>query len=150
MRRSYPARPPARADIAAISPRLHRVLTRRSVARREHGAIVTQLAVEAGVIEVAELRLDPATLQAYIDGASAGLTRTEFRLLYALAADQGSVVSRRELLERVWGNRARRERAVDDVVQTLRAKIDRRAPRHAFLHTRPRVGYQIEPRAKHG
>jgi two-component system response regulator PrrA len=111
---------------------------------------MSRFAVETGVIELAELRLDPATVQAYIEGANAGLTRLEFRLLYALAEERGSVLSRRELVERVWGNGARRERAVDDVVHTLRTKIDRRAPRHAFLHTRPRVGYQIEPREKHG
>ena len=34
-------------------------------------------------IEIEELRIDPRQVQAYIDGESAGLTPTEFRLLYA-------------------------------------------------------------------
>ncbi len=52
-------------------------------------------------ILVEELRLDPRNVQAYVDGASADLTPTEFRLLYALALDQGRVLTRDELLQRV-------------------------------------------------
>src|SRR6187399_3724042 len=36
-------------------------------------------------IEIEELKLDPDNVQAYVDGASAELTPTEFRLLYTLA-----------------------------------------------------------------
>src|SRR6202049_3090057 len=38
-------------------------------------------------IEIEELRIDPREVQAYVDGRSAGLTPTEFRLLYTLALD---------------------------------------------------------------
>ncbi|MBA2383043.1 MAG: response regulator transcription factor, partial [Actinobacteria bacterium] len=51
-------------------------------------------------IIVEELRLDPRNVQAYVDGQSANLTPTEFRLLYALALDQGRVLTRDELLQR--------------------------------------------------
>src|SRR5437899_4576729 len=40
-------------------------------------------------IEVEELRIDPRSVQAFVDGESVGLTPTEFRLLYTLALDQG-------------------------------------------------------------
>src|SRR6266511_1395422 len=36
-------------------------------------------------IEIEELRIDPREVQAYVDGENAGLTPTEFRLLYTLA-----------------------------------------------------------------
>ena len=76
-------------------------------------------------IKVEELRLDPRNVQAYVDGASAELTPTEFRLLYALALDQGRVLTRDELLQRVWGRRAsHRDRTVDVFVRKLREKID--------------------------
>src|SRR6187549_1137788 len=35
-------------------------------------------------IEIEELRIDPANVQAYVNGENAELTPTEFRLLYAL------------------------------------------------------------------
>ena len=51
-------------------------------------------------IEIEELRVDPDEVQAYVDGESADLTPTEFRLLYALALERGRVVTRDELLQR--------------------------------------------------
>ena len=85
-------------------------------------------------INVEELRLDPRNVQAYVDGESAELTPTEFRLIYALALDQGRVLTRDELLQRVWGRRAsHRDRTVDVFVRKLREKIDARSSR-AHLH----------------
>ncbi len=100
-------------------------------------------------INVEELRLDPRNVQAYVDGSSANLTPTEFRLLYALALDQGRVLTRDELLQRVWGRRAsHRDRTVDVFVRKLREKVDARAPRHTFLQTRYGVGYKLEAEPK--
>jgi DNA-binding response OmpR family regulator len=100
-------------------------------------------------IEVEELRLDPRNVQAYVDGASADLTPTEFRLLYALALERGRVLTRDELLQRVWGRRAsHRDRTVDVFVRKLREKVDARAPRHTFIQTRYGVGYKLDPAPK--
>jgi DNA-binding response OmpR family regulator len=100
-------------------------------------------AVEA--IEIEELRIDPSQVQAYVDGENAGLTPTEFRVLYALALEQGRVVSRDELLQKLWGRReAHRDRTVDVFVRKLREKIDRRATGHTFIQTRYGVGYKLE------
>ena len=96
-------------------------------------------------IEIEELRIDPREVQAYVDGESAQLTPTEFRLLYQLALDRGRVVTRDELLQKLWGRReTHRDRTVDVFVRRLRDKIDRRASRHAFIHTRYGVGYKFE------
>jgi DNA-binding response OmpR family regulator len=95
-------------------------------------------------IEVEELRIDPRNVQAYVEGESCELTPTEFRLLYALALEQGRVVSRDELLQRVWGRRAtRRDRTVDVFVRRLRGKLDA-SSRHTFIQTRYGVGYKLE------
>jgi DNA-binding response OmpR family regulator len=100
-------------------------------------------------IRVEELLIDPGQVQAYIEGESADLTPTEFRLLYALALESPRVVTRDELLQRVWGRReTHRDRTVDVFVRKMREKIDRRAPRHTFIQTRYGVGYKLEPLAK--
>jgi DNA-binding response OmpR family regulator len=100
-------------------------------------------------IVIEELRLDPRNVQAYVDGKSADLTPTEFRLVYALALEAGRVLTRDELLQRVWGRRAsHRDRTVDVFVRKLREKIDAHAPRHTFLQTRYGVGYKLEAEAK--
>ncbi|HEX5798921.1 MAG TPA: response regulator transcription factor [Gaiellaceae bacterium] len=100
-------------------------------------------------LEIEELRLDPGNVQAYVDGESAELTPTEFRLLYALALEQGRVLTRDELLQRVWSRRAsHRDRTVDVFVRKLREKVDARASRHTFVQTRYGVGYKLEPTPK--
>jgi DNA-binding response OmpR family regulator len=100
-------------------------------------------------IVIEELRLDTKNVQAYVDDTSAELTPTEFRLLYALALEMGRVLTRDELLQRVWGRRAsHRDRTVDVFVRKLREKIDHRASAHTFLQTRYGVGYKLEPELK--
>ena len=96
-------------------------------------------------IEIEELVIDPREVQAYVDGESAALTPTEFRLLYQLALERGRVSTRDELLQKLWGRReSHRDRTVDVFVRRLREKIDRRASRHTFIQTRYGVGYKLE------
>ena len=72
-------------------------------------------------IEIEELRIDPREVQAYVDGASAELTPTEFRLLYQLALARGRVTTRDELLQKLWGRReSHSDRTVDVFVRRLR------------------------------
>jgi DNA-binding response OmpR family regulator len=100
-------------------------------------------------IEVEELRIDPREVQAYVNGESADLTPTEFRLLYALALEHGRVVTRDELLQRLWGRReTHRDRTVDVFVKKLREKLDRPTASHTFIQTRYGVGYKFEPVGK--
>ena len=118
----------------------------RAVARR--GLRVEQ--VERGEpIEIEELRLDPHEVQAYVDGHTAVLTLTEFRLLYALALERGRVLTRDELMQRLWGRKMTyRDRTVDVCVRKLREKADRQASQHTFVQTRFGVGYRLEPEGK--
>ena len=88
-------------------------------------------------------------MQAFVAGSSADLTPTEFKLLYTLALEQGRVVTRDELLQRIWGRRqTHRDRTVDVFVRRLRDKIDKRAPEHTFIQTRYGVGYKLDPQLK--
>lgn len=108
-----------------------------------------QAPTNGDVIEIEGLRIDPDDVQAYIDGADAGLTPTEFRLLYTLARDAGRVLTRDDLLQRVWGRPAtHRDRTVDVFVRRLREKIDRPSRHHTFIQTRYGVGYKLEAEAK--
>ncbi|HZQ65553.1 MAG TPA: response regulator transcription factor [Gaiellaceae bacterium] len=114
----------------------------RAAARR---GVRAQEAVRGEVIEIGELRVDPREVQAYVAGRSAELTPTEFRLLYALALEQGRVVTRDELLQRLWGRReTHRDRTVDVFVKKLREKLDRPDATHTWIQTRYGVGYKFE------
>jgi DNA-binding response OmpR family regulator len=136
------------ADDYLVKPFSMRELVARVRAAARRGVRAQEIR-RGEPLDIEELRIDPATVQAYVAGQSAELTPTEFRLLYALALEQGRVLTRDELLQKIWGRRqTRRDRTVDVFVRKLRDKIDRRTPRHAFVHTRYGVGYKLEPVAK--
>jgi DNA-binding response OmpR family regulator len=93
--------------------------------------------------------IDPRNVQAYVDGASVGLTPTEFKLLHALGVSAGQIVTRDEADAADLGRRHRyRDRTVDVFVCKLREKIGRRSSRHAFIQTRYGVGYKLEAVSK--
>jgi DNA-binding response OmpR family regulator len=136
------------ADDYMVKPFSMRELVARVQAAARRG-VRDQPPATAEVLEFNGLRIDPVSVEAYLDGESAQLTPTEFRLLYALAAESPRVVSREELLQKIWGRRlTRRDRTVDVFVRKLREKIDARSERYAFLHTRYGVGYKLEPQLK--
>ena len=62
-------------------------------------------AAGAETITAAGLVIDPNLHAALLDGEDAGLTPTEFRLLYVLAGERGRALSRDQLQQRVWGIR---------------------------------------------
>jgi two-component system alkaline phosphatase synthesis response regulator PhoP len=133
------------ADDYLVKPFSMRELVARVGAAARRG-VRAQEPRRGDPIQIEELTLDPANVQAFVDGESAELTPTEFRLLYALALERGRVLTRDELLQKVWGRRAtHRDRTVDVFVRKLREKVDRRARRHAFLQTRYGVGYKLDP-----
>ena len=133
------------ADDYLVKPFSMKELVARVTAAARRGAR-GQEAQRGEAIAIEELSIDPDNVQAYVGGQSVGLTPTEFRLLYTLASERGRVLTRDELLQRVWGRPAtRRDRTVDVFVRRLREKVDRRASTHTFIQTRYGVGYRLEP-----
>jgi DNA-binding response OmpR family regulator len=132
------------ADDYLVKPFSMRELVARVQAAARRG-VRSEQPLRGEPIEIEELRIDPGDVQAYVDGKNAGLTPTEFRLLYALALESGRVVTRDELLQRVWGRReTHRDRTVDVFVRKMREKIDRRSSAHTFIQTRYGVGYKLQ------
>jgi two-component system response regulator MtrA len=79
---------------------------------------------EIRTLVAGDLEVDPQAFQARLDGADLGLTTTEFRLLHELALHRNQVLTRDQLLERVWGyTHLGDSRLVDVAVQRLRAKV---------------------------
>jgi two-component system alkaline phosphatase synthesis response regulator PhoP len=132
------------ADDYLVKPFSMKELVARVQAAARRGAQPAQ-EKRGDAIELEELRIDPREVQAYVDGESAELTPTEFKLIYTLALEPGRVATRDELLQKIWGRReTHRDRTVDVFVGRLREKIDRRASKHTFIQTRYGVGYKLE------
>jgi DNA-binding response OmpR family regulator len=78
------------------------------------------------------------------DGAELHLTSTEFRLLTDLASTNGKVLSREDLLERVWGyDYFGDSRLVDVHIRRLRMKIEPDPANPMFLVTVRGAGYKL-------
>jgi DNA-binding response OmpR family regulator len=136
------------ADDYLVKPFSMKELVARGAANARRGAR-PEHEQRGEPIEIEELLIDPREVQAFVHGESAELTPTEFRLLYTLALERGRVVTRDELLQRIWGRReTHRDRTVDVFIRKLREKVDRRARDHTFVQTRYGVGYKLEPQPK--
>jgi len=93
------------------------------------------------------LVLDPAARTAARDGEPLDLTRREFELLEVLARNSGLVLTRDQLLDRVWGyDFDVRTDAVDTFVSYLRRKLEA-GGRPRILHTVRGVGFVLRPAA---
>ena len=77
-------------------------------------------------LKVGNLRLDPATHQAWRGKESIELSQKEFALLETLMRRPGEVLSRYQLLEHVWDyDYENRSNVVDVYIRYLREKVDR-------------------------
>ena len=95
----------------------------RAALRRRRG---TAEAGASAPLLLGRLAIDAAGRTVLRDGAEIALTRTEFDLLVELAQRPGQVLSRDQLLDRVWGyDYLGDSRLVDVAVGRVRAKVER-------------------------
>lgn len=101
-------------------------------------------AVAGAMITVGDLTLDEDSREVYRAGAPVELTATEFELLRFLMRNARKVLSKAQILDRVWhydfGGQAN---IVELYISYLRKKID--AGRVPLIHTVRGVGYVLKP-----
>ncbi|GAA4626441.1 DNA-binding response OmpR family regulator [Cellulomonas oligotrophica] len=96
------------------------------------------------VLEVGPLRIDVDAREVHLDGAPVPLTRTELDVLAALAARPERVLTRRALIDAVWGpGWVGDDHLVDVHVLHVRRKLGDTAEAQRFVRTVRGVGYRI-------
>ena len=117
-------------SFAELNARL-RALARRGVSERP------------AVVEVGDLRLDPATRQVWRGSVEIQLSTKEFALLDMLMRRAGLVLSRLQLLEHAWDYAyENRSNVVDVYIRYLREKVDRPFGRKSIETVRG-AGYRL-------
>jgi two-component system OmpR family response regulator len=117
-------------SFAELNARL-RALARRGVSERP------------AVVEVGDLRLDPATRQVWRGAVEIQLSTKEFALLDTLMRRAGLVLSRLQLLEHAWDDAyENRSNVVDVYIRYLREKVDRPFGRESIETVRG-AGYRL-------
>jgi two-component system phosphate regulon response regulator PhoB len=118
-----------------FSPR-ELVLRVRAVLRRRH-----PVSSSSGLLAYGVLQLDPGRHRCYVEGEEVELTAKEFDLLHGLMQRPGRVMSRDQLLDRVWGSGAAvTTRTIDTHLKRLREKL---GPASTLIETVRGVGYRF-------
>jgi two-component system OmpR family response regulator len=120
---------------------LEEVVARLRTILRQAGA---QPAANRSMLVVGDLALDEESREVTRDGDNIALTATEFELLRYLMLNPRRVLSKAQILDRVWhydfGGQAN---VVEIYISYLRKKID--AGRKPMIHTMRGTGYVLKP-----
>jgi two-component system, OmpR family, alkaline phosphatase synthesis response regulator PhoP len=121
-------------DMTELLARMEAVLRRRRATA----------AAPAGSCVFGEVRVDFRRAEVLREGQPVELSSLEFKLLRYFVEHRGELLSRRELLEHVWGYPAvLQTRTVDVHVASLRQKLERHAAKPEHIVTVHRMGYRF-------
>ena len=110
----------------------------RAVLRRAQAGATGQTAAAA------DFSHDADGMRIRYRGRLLELTRYEYGLLAALLARPGAVLSRAQLMDRVWGDALESgDRTIDTHVKTLRAKLHAIDPEAEPIRTHRGLGYSL-------
>lgn len=98
-------------------------------------------------VEVADMYIDLKNKTVVRSGKVINLTAKEFALLLLLARNKGKVISKQEILEKVWDlSFDTGTNTIEVYISFLRNKIDK--PFHTkLIHTKPGFGYYVQESA---
>jgi len=96
------------------------------------------------IIDIGDLEMDLTKRRTTMGGQEVRLTPTEYELLKYLATNAGKVLTRRQLLEQVWGSDFTSDvQYLRVYIGQLRKKIEPDPSRPQYIITEPGVGYRL-------
>lgn len=133
------------ADDYVTKPYSSRELIARIKAVLRRGISDTELQGDLEVICVGPIRLDTARHQASINGNPIALPLKEFELLEFLMRNSGRVLTRSQLIDRVWGGDYFGDTKTLDVhIKRLRSKLEIESANPVLIQTIRGLGYKLE------
>jgi len=133
------------ADDYVTKPYSSRELIARIKAVLRRGISDAEVPEELEVITVGRIRLDTARHQAFNDGILLALPLKEFELLEFLMRNSGRVLTRSQLIDRVWGGDYFGDTKTLDVhIKRLRSKLEADPAHPVLIQTIRGLGYKLE------
>lgn len=133
------------ADDYVTKPYSSRELIARIKAVLRRGVPDSELASDLEVINVGPIKLDTARHQASINGSPIALPLKEFELLEFLMRNPGRVLTRSQLIDRVWGGDYFGDTKTLDVhIKRLRSKLEMDSANPVLIQTIRGLGYKLE------
>ncbi len=99
---------------------------------------------EINVTEAGRLRLEEASLKAYIDGREVDLKAKEFRLLKCLFDNRNTIVKKETLFDMVWGDAYFSDGTLNVHIRKLREKLEDNPNEPKLIKTIWGTGYILE------
>ena len=133
------------ADDYVTKPYSSRELLARikAVMRRNSGE--SQMAEDGQELTVGPIRMDLDKHQVTVNSIAVAFPLKEFELLEYLMRNSGRVLTRSQLIDRVWGNDYYGDTKTLDVhIKRLRAKIEADPANPTLIHTIRGLGYKLE------
>ena len=126
-------------SLRELASRVKAILRRMERIRSTH---------DDGPLDRGGMVIDANRRRVMVDGDEVGLTPLEFEILLSLARDPGVVMSRDQLMDRVWGYRDYAGgRVVDSHVARIRRKLHEDGNEPRFIRTVHGVGYAFQERS---
>ncbi len=133
------------ADDYVTKPYSSRELIARIKAVLRRGIADSELQGDLEVISVGPIKLDTARHQASINGNPIALPLKEFELLEFLMRNSGRVLTRSQLIDRVWGGDYFGDTKTLDVhIKRLRSKLEVEPANPVLIQTIRGLGYKLE------
>jgi two-component system response regulator RegX3 len=132
------------ADDYVTKPYSSRELIARIKAVLRRGSS-EDVAPENGILTVAGIRLDVGKHQVTVNGTLISLPLKEFELLEFLMRNSGRVLTRTQLIDRIWGGDYYGDTKTLDVhIKRLRSKIEADPANPVLIQTIRGLGYKLE------
>jgi DNA-binding response OmpR family regulator len=133
-------------ELAILMARVNGLLRRRRWNEQQSGPATITV---ADTFTFASRTIDFTAMEIRAGGRSFHLTQMECDLLRYLVRNAGQVVSRREILEKVWNLHEDTDtRAIDNFIVRLRRYVEDRGTSPRYLVTVRGVGYQFDPEGR--
>ncbi|MFY9325064.1 MAG: response regulator transcription factor [Candidatus Nanopelagicales bacterium] len=102
----------------------------------------------AGGLKVGPIEIDQDRHQVLIRGQETSMPLKEFELLLYLTQNSGRVLTRNQLIDRIWGSDYFGDTKTLDVhIKRLRARVEKDPAKPKYLQTVRGVGYKFENKA---
>ena len=132
------------ADDYVTKPYSSRELIARIKAVLRRGSS-EDVAPENGILTVAGIRLDVGKHQVTVNGTLISLPLKEFELLEFLMRNSGRVLTRTQLIDRIWGGDYYGDTKTLDVhIKRLRSKVEADPANPVLIQTIRGLGYKLE------
>lgn len=89
-----------------------------TVEKTEHVAKLTEF------YQIGKIKFDVLMCRAYINDKIVEFTPTQYRILFILVMNAGSVVSRKEIIDKLWPNHHVHHRSVDSHINRVRRGVE--------------------------